>query len=208
MLRLAYSLLRPPRSGRAALREEAGQLRDGGDGGEGGRRGRGDVERAAERRSPIPNCGGGSIVSMTSITTATVGGGLYKHVHLLEGEQVVAETHANKKFFVPFATSMWGRLVLTNQRLIFLPLWLLPPSWPERPDCLHLGGVRRLERVTKPWYSMWWGLAETHWWIFTAEERQIRYHIAFGDQPFEEQLLALARHRGWEFQDKRTSITS
>lgn len=67
-----------------------------------------------------------------------VGGGIYKRAELLPGERIVAECEAEKKYFVPFLTSEGGKLVLTTERLIYLPTWWFLPSLFERRDCIGL----------------------------------------------------------------------
>ena len=126
------------------------------------------------------------------------GGGLTKAIELLPGEEIVAQTMAYKKFFLPSWTSWGGTLLLTTQRLIYLPTWLFIPSWPEKPDAILLSDIRAVERVAKPWYYMflWGGFGKTVWWIFRTDEREVRFGNL--DDAFDEHLGQLAAAKGWK----------
>jgi hypothetical protein len=129
-----------------------------------------------------------------------VGGGLAKSIELRPSEEVIAESLGYKKFFLPFASSADGTLVVTTERLIWLP-YILFFFWEKR-DAISITDIRTARRVVKPWWYwfFWGGVGRTVWWILRTDRRDVRF--GWISDEVDNALKRLADHHGWVTADE------
>ena len=105
-----------------------------------------------------------------STTAMKVGGGILKEAPLLEGEAVAKEAaayHRRGAFYLA-----WGKLFLTNWRLIFCPSKLAGP-WRNERLAFPLETIEALGTTKLPWYwtFLLWGMPADAWCVRVEGKR-------------------------------------
>jgi hypothetical protein len=99
-----------------------------------------------------------------------VGGGIWKELSLLDGEVVTKEGHAYHR--AGALHLVWGRLFLTNKRLLYCP-WKLAGPWRSERLAYALEEIEALGRAKRPWYwvMLLWGMAPDTLFIEVGRKR-------------------------------------
>ena len=123
-----------------------------------------------------------------------VGGGFWQRIELLPGETILAQVTARRDRGI----NTYGRLFLTNQRVIFAKNWISPVFMLDRSWEAELSAITRLTFVDAPGLYAWIMVPSFRHrcWIKFGYDGSENGFI-FSSRGFERALRQLASEKGW-----------
>lgn len=123
-----------------------------------------------------------------------VGGAFWQRLALAPDETVVAQTPSRRDR----GLSTYGKLFLTNQRLLFARSWFSPVFMFEHSWSVHLSAIERLTIFKNPGLFAFWAFPSfgpRRWIKFRFDHSENGF--IFSDPTFERALTSVASHCGW-----------